>query len=420
MVGNSVSGAGDVNGDGIADVLVGASSGVDSLEGTRPGLAMVVFGHSSATSFTDMNTGDSFGKRGYRLMGAANGDAFGALVRAAGDVNNDGVGDFIIAAPNYDVETHTDVGAGYVIFGQICSPGTHYLNATQKDVCVDCPAGWYSTFAGAENCIKCPAASYANSTGSVSCTHCVLGTYADTEGSATCTLCPAGTFGGGTTLESCIFCPKSMYSPVEGASSYSTCIHCPAGRVTATRGTALLSQCMSPMANFIQGTFALAVALVVSVVYIMLGRMNAVAYGRMRYIQKAGDSYVTLIKSIRCIAERKVEETRSGLSQAPILELHRRVRVVVSRYHCLPGDHIVRQNILLSDDCVSQRARSSAPHQLCGSRSLSTAKPGFAAWNQHFLFLAGYWPSLTCSPPSTSTSNSQTSHASVRRRPSPC
>lgn len=36
----------------------------------------------------------------------------------------------------------------------------------------------------------------------------------------------------------------------------------------------------------------------------------------MRYIQKAGESYIALIKSIQCISERKVVETRSALTRA--------------------------------------------------------------------------------------------------------
>ena len=57
------------------------------------------------------------GGGGIRLDGAAPGDGVGFSVAEAGDVNNDGFGDFIIGAPNAD-ENGADSGAAYVIFGR--------------------------------------------------------------------------------------------------------------------------------------------------------------------------------------------------------------------------------------------------------------------------------------------------------------
>src|SRR4051794_28012141 len=91
-VGYSVSRAGDVNGDGFDDLIIGAPG--ESTNGYSAGASYVVFG--KATGFTnDLNLSTLDGTDGFKLHGAAIGDFSSARVAAAGDVNGDGVGDLI-------------------------------------------------------------------------------------------------------------------------------------------------------------------------------------------------------------------------------------------------------------------------------------------------------------------------------------
>lgn len=83
--GTSVSGAGDLNGDGCDDFMVG--SPLDDTNGVNTGKTQVFSGLDGTIIFT--------------LFGDPPGGAFGFL-SCAGDVNNDGVDDFIVSAPTDD------------------------------------------------------------------------------------------------------------------------------------------------------------------------------------------------------------------------------------------------------------------------------------------------------------------------------
>ena len=105
--GTSVSGAGDINGDGIADLVVGAPEA-----STSAGKTYVIFGNkagwTSPISLSSLN-----GTNGFVLTGENAGDESGLSVSGAGDVNSDGISDLIVAAPNFDA----GVGKVYVIYG---------------------------------------------------------------------------------------------------------------------------------------------------------------------------------------------------------------------------------------------------------------------------------------------------------------
>ena len=85
--GSSVSSAGDVNGDGVADLIVGAPFS-DNNDGGGSGSARVFSGADGSIL--------------YNFFGDSSGDEFGTSVSDAGDVNGDGVADLIVGAPDDD------------------------------------------------------------------------------------------------------------------------------------------------------------------------------------------------------------------------------------------------------------------------------------------------------------------------------
>ncbi|ALQ50858.1 integrin alpha [Nitrosomonas ureae] len=111
--GSAVSTAGDVNGDGFDDVIVGAF-GADS-NGSNSGSSYVVFGKASGFDAA-MNLSALDGSNGFRLDGEV-GSRSGSSVSPAGDVNGDGFDDLIIGVP-YAAPNGYNSGSSYVVFGK--------------------------------------------------------------------------------------------------------------------------------------------------------------------------------------------------------------------------------------------------------------------------------------------------------------
>jgi hypothetical protein len=99
--GYSVATAGDVNGDGYSDVIVGAP-----FYSSSKGKAYVFYGSSTGLSTT----------ASWTQIGETNSDEFGYSVSTAGDVNGDGYSDVIVGAFNY-TSGSTNQGKAYVYYG---------------------------------------------------------------------------------------------------------------------------------------------------------------------------------------------------------------------------------------------------------------------------------------------------------------
>ncbi len=127
FLGLSVSGAGDVNGDGYDDVIVG-EHGVSSLTGK----ARVYHGSSSGVSTTATTV----------LSGLTTRSWFGWSVSDAGDVNGDGYDDVIVGAYNYD----SGVGQAYVFSGS--SSGVSSTASTTLSASSSAYFGWSVSGAG--------------------------------------------------------------------------------------------------------------------------------------------------------------------------------------------------------------------------------------------------------------------------------
>ncbi len=103
LSGFSVSSAGDVNGDGFADLIVGAYHGDAAGNAQQDaGDSYVVFGKANGfdaeVDLADIATGTG----GFVIHGEDAFDYSGFSVARAGDVNGDGFDDLIIGAPNAD------------------------------------------------------------------------------------------------------------------------------------------------------------------------------------------------------------------------------------------------------------------------------------------------------------------------------
>ncbi len=110
--GYSVSGAGDVNGDGLDDVIVGARDA-----GGLYGASYVVFGKASTTAVDLSDVAMNANSGGFVMNGEAFGDLAGDSVSGAGDVNGDGLDDLIIGAYGAD-QNGVRSGKSYVVFGK--------------------------------------------------------------------------------------------------------------------------------------------------------------------------------------------------------------------------------------------------------------------------------------------------------------
>ncbi len=127
-IGHDIHGVGDLNGDGLADFMVGTPLVDDASAGPAAGKAFLFYGRSMWPPLLPFSSADA------QFSGEAAGDAFGFSV-SGGDLNGDGTPEFVISAPRND-RAAVDAGAVYL------------FQKPPKPLTVVYPAGGETFFSG--------------------------------------------------------------------------------------------------------------------------------------------------------------------------------------------------------------------------------------------------------------------------------
>ncbi len=123
-------GGGDVNGDGYADLIIGAP-GADPNDVAEAGSVYAIFGAANLPATLSLQSVN--GANGFRMDGQAEDYRAGTSVGFAGDVNGDGYGDVIIGAPDASPGGKENIGQAYVVFGQPSFPPSFPLASLNGD-----------------------------------------------------------------------------------------------------------------------------------------------------------------------------------------------------------------------------------------------------------------------------------------------
>ncbi|MEC7948894.1 MAG: integrin alpha, partial [Myxococcota bacterium] len=106
MAGSAVAFVGDMDGDGSVDLAIGAR--LDDVAGSDAGAVYLVLSPSSGT----LDLADASAK----LLGSSSGDWVGSALAGAGDLDGDGAPDLVVGVP-YDDTFAADAGAVWVVLG---------------------------------------------------------------------------------------------------------------------------------------------------------------------------------------------------------------------------------------------------------------------------------------------------------------
>lgn len=103
----------DMNGDGVADYLVGATG--NDQNGTNAGAVYVVWGGaSSGVNLSSVAAGTG----GFKILGAKSNDAVGSVIGTVKDMNGDGIDEILIGSPDSG-SGKIKPGVVYVVFGKV-------------------------------------------------------------------------------------------------------------------------------------------------------------------------------------------------------------------------------------------------------------------------------------------------------------
>ena len=117
-----VTGAGDLNGDGFGDLLIGAAQA-----NSNAGETYVVFGSQTVPAIVELSSLD--GSNGFTIRGTGASDRVGVDVAGVGDVNHDGFADVAIGAAFASPSGRTSAGQTHVIFGRASFPAVFSLSS---------------------------------------------------------------------------------------------------------------------------------------------------------------------------------------------------------------------------------------------------------------------------------------------------